>query len=232
MDYSLLIGVRREKFRVVSNPAPNEPAANSNTDHEVIRMGEDQKEPAVRSESNSMASQKLARWRMQSRAISSSEGSEVAHLLIDGGMKAVTVEGPGTYYVGLIDILQEWTWQKRLERFAKMYLWRLDGDGLSALPPESYAKRFWRRCVLDTFEGLELVDDGILGNYSESTMGSRSDASKLGVRGSSLLGGSQSLLATTNPHYSNSISNAPINISSTQPNHNGSIVHDNKVNDP
>ncbi len=30
----------------------------------------------------------------------------------DGGMRARIVEGPGTYYVGIIDILQEWNYTK------------------------------------------------------------------------------------------------------------------------
>lgn len=55
---------------------------------------------------------------------------------------------------GIIDMLQKWTLQKRLERFAKTVFKCEDGDGLSAICPERYADRFWQRVVLDTFEGL------------------------------------------------------------------------------
>jgi hypothetical protein len=121
-------------------------------------------------------------------------------------MRARIVEGPGTYYVGIIDILQEWNYTKvwllvckeivwmdelwwiwgfrscnlfdcislnwlrhwklvmfnnffnfislqRMERFLKTYIKLLDGDGLSAIQPTFYADRFWKRCVVDTFEG-------------------------------------------------------------------------------
>ena len=33
---------------------------------------------------------------------------------------AIIVEGPQSYYLGLIDVLQQWSLRKRLERFAKV----------------------------------------------------------------------------------------------------------------
>lgn len=50
--------------------------------------------------------------------------------------------GPGYYYVGVIDILQTWTLKKRLERFFKVHIQRRDAEGLSAIEPELYQKRF------------------------------------------------------------------------------------------
>lgn len=47
----------------------------------------------------------------------------------DGGVPAEVVEGPSIYYMGLIDILQEWTWTKRLERYFKSTCLCLDKDG-------------------------------------------------------------------------------------------------------
>jgi 1-phosphatidylinositol-4-phosphate 5-kinase len=38
----------------------------------------------------------------------------------DGGMHATVVEGPGTYYMGIIDVLQHWNWEKKIERFLKI----------------------------------------------------------------------------------------------------------------
>ncbi|DAZ94149.1 TPA: hypothetical protein N0F65_007349 [Lagenidium giganteum] len=55
------------------------------------------------------------------------------------------VVGPGFYYIGLIDILQTWTFSKRLERFFKTYILRKDPDGLSALPPKAYRTRFHKK---------------------------------------------------------------------------------------
>lgn len=36
------------------------------------------------------------------------------------GIRAAIVEGPGMFYFGIIDVLQEWNWSKKLERFFKV----------------------------------------------------------------------------------------------------------------
>ncbi|RHY89546.1 hypothetical protein DYB37_007620 [Aphanomyces astaci] len=59
-----------------------------------------------------------------------------------GKRVANTVVGPAYYHLGVIDILQTWTLQKRMERFFKINLRRVDGDGLSAIAPDKYKKRF------------------------------------------------------------------------------------------
>lgn len=51
------------------------------------------------------------------------------------GLDVEVVEAPGTYYIGLIDVLQEWNLSKKLERFYKLYVRGLDGDGISAIEP-------------------------------------------------------------------------------------------------
>ncbi|KAF1786157.1 Phosphatidylinositol-4-phosphate 5-kinase, N-terminal domain [Phytophthora cactorum] len=59
------------------------------------------------------------------------------------GMRmANTVVGPAYYHLGVIDILQTWTFQKRMERFFKIAFKGVDGDGLSAIPPKLYQARF------------------------------------------------------------------------------------------
>ena len=77
----------------------------------------------------------------------------------DGGMHAAVVEGPGTYYMGIIDVLQEWNWEKKLERFFKIYFKWMDPDGLSAAPPQKYVDRFMKRCVVEVFDGLYVSDN-------------------------------------------------------------------------
>ncbi|KAF1330101.1 Phosphatidylinositol4phosphate5kinase, partial [Globisporangium splendens] len=62
-----------------------------------------------------------------------------------GTRRANTVVGPSIYYFGLIDILQQWTMEKKMERFAKTKLLGKDTDGLSALPPTAYCDRFKRK---------------------------------------------------------------------------------------
>nr|CAI9859000.1 Phytopthora agathidicda GPCR-PIPK 7 [Phytophthora agathidicida] len=56
--------------------------------------------------------------------------------------KSKRVFGPGYYYVGIIDILQTWTLQKKLERFLKVDIQQKDGEGLSAIDPVRYQRRF------------------------------------------------------------------------------------------
>ncbi|TDH67654.1 hypothetical protein CCR75_002844 [Bremia lactucae] len=59
------------------------------------------------------------------------------------GMRmANTVVGPAYYHLGVIDILQTWTFQKRMERLFKIVFRGVDGDGLSAIPPKLYQARF------------------------------------------------------------------------------------------
>ncbi|CAK4084430.1 unnamed protein product [Aphanomyces euteiches] len=53
-----------------------------------------------------------------------------------------SISGPGLYYVGVIDILQTWNWNKRLERWVKIWLRNKDPHGLSAIPPYAYQVRF------------------------------------------------------------------------------------------
>ncbi len=50
--------------------------------------------------------------------------------------------GAGAYFIGVVDILQEWTWQKKLEWFWKIWVCRYNSEGVSAIPPAPYAKRF------------------------------------------------------------------------------------------
>ena len=73
---------------------------------------------------------------------------------------ASIVEGPQSYHMGIIDILQRWTVRKRLERLAKS--WRRDAwAGISAVPPGEYAKRFTERVIFDVFDAPELEQEGV-----------------------------------------------------------------------
>lgn len=54
---------------------------------------------------------------------------------------------------GIVDILQEWTWRKRVERVCKVRLLQQDPDGISCMHPYPYAVRFLSRVVDALFEG-------------------------------------------------------------------------------
>lgn len=123
MDYSLLIGVKRERFEVMNGTATENRSSSPSVPPwhlSALRGGED-------------------RFRREA----------------DGGIRAPVVEGPGVFYFGIIDILQAWNWKKRLERFFKMYFKFKDGNGLSAINSKDYADRFFKRCVVDAFEGID-----------------------------------------------------------------------------
>jgi len=62
-----------------------------------------------------------------------------------GGLEAAVCQGPGIYYVGIIDILQQWNLTKKLERILKGYIFRKDPKGISCVPPDQYQKRFMNK---------------------------------------------------------------------------------------
>ena len=69
-----------------------------------------------------------------------------------GGVRAQVIEGPGIYYMGIIDILQNYTLQKKAEHFLKRYVLRKDGMGISCVDPITYQKRFMgymRKIIVD-----------------------------------------------------------------------------------
>ena len=45
-------------------------------------------------------------------------------------------------HLAIIDYLQLWNMNKKLERYSKIYLLGKNGDGLSAINPKAYAARF------------------------------------------------------------------------------------------
>ncbi len=64
-----------------------------------------------------------------------------------GGLRAAVVEGPGVYYMGVIDILQRWTLKKRAENWFKTRVLCQNLGGVSAVPPDQYASRFKSRVL-------------------------------------------------------------------------------------
>lgn len=69
-------------------------------------------------------------------------GTEFTHKGPDSTFAAQTVTGPAIYHFGIIDFLQNWTFQKRIERAIKIYVMRKDPDGLSVMNPIDYKLRF------------------------------------------------------------------------------------------
>jgi len=54
----------------------------------------------------------------------------------------VRLENYTTIHIAIIDYLQEWNLSKRIERQSKVLILGKNGDGLSAIKPKAYARRF------------------------------------------------------------------------------------------
>jgi len=69
--------------------------------------------------------------------------STMEHFFNSSWQKGVLSEnGTELYFAGIIDILQTYTWRKKLEVFFKTKLLCKDGRGVSVAPPKNYADRF------------------------------------------------------------------------------------------
>ncbi|ETO15687.1 G-protein-coupled receptor family protein [Reticulomyxa filosa] len=60
---------------------------------------------------------------------------------------ARAIEGPGIYFVGIIDMLQKWDTNKKVESYVKNYLRCKDRNGLSCVEPGFYRTRFLRKML-------------------------------------------------------------------------------------
>ena len=77
--------------------------------------------------------------------------------------------GDAMYFLGVIDILQPWNTQKKLERACKLTFLRKDPEGLSAAEPSHYGSRFYKRCCeLFAAEGEAIVPTGPLQELNQS----------------------------------------------------------------
>ncbi|KAJ0402539.1 hypothetical protein P43SY_000802 [Pythium insidiosum] len=145
MDYSLLLGVHNQEYTV----NPDETYSQDNYMPRTSRATKpSNREPGMRCVSPSRNPE--------------SNGGGLPRLGT-GTRRANTVVGPSIYYFGLIDILQQWTMDKKLERFAKTKILGKDPDGLSAIPPTAYCDRFKRRMaeILSISVSGEEDDDGV-----------------------------------------------------------------------
>ncbi|KDO35728.1 hypothetical protein SPRG_00503 [Saprolegnia parasitica CBS 223.65] len=160
MDYSLLMGVHDVEFTV--------DAEMSELDH----ASENDQSTYVKNTFQPMMHQMSAEARSNLEA-------ERKPLPRSGMRMANTVVGPAYYHLGVIDILQTWTFQKRMERFLKINLRRVDGDGLSAIEPERYKKRFQLK-MADMLGVKELLlhhakDNDFVGQSSHMDLESSAD---------------------------------------------------------
>ncbi|CAH0479628.1 unnamed protein product [Peronospora belbahrii] len=159
IDYSLLVGIHHRSFNVshYSSGDCDSPAfihhdnccSMTSQFHVSNRNG--------RSNSSESHSSSFTRNRSSSGGIPNSRGCNCSsgtngakkplHYLAHEGMSVDEVHGPGLYYLGLIDILQQWNFRKRVEYFIRVYLLLQDRHGISVANPRQYADRFQQRVV-------------------------------------------------------------------------------------
>ncbi|KAK3271622.1 hypothetical protein CYMTET_20046 [Cymbomonas tetramitiformis] len=146
MDYSLLLGVSNMEFdlRHLYDPDPRRQPFGTGNNYPPSRprnssLGDLVPRPSAPQEA--VLEQRSSSGPMPSK--------EHADSLTDDthcqGFYTSSVVGPGHFYIGVIDILQEWTIKKRLERFVKTVIFNRDPDGLSAIEPVRYQDRFQRK---------------------------------------------------------------------------------------
>lgn len=112
MDYSLLIGMHYSDFTI-------------STEGQVCRV------PTTRQYSTSSESDVISVPMLNTSHINNSNS-----FIVDA------ISGPSMYYLGMVDVLQQYTMKKKIERMYKVYVLRKDKKGISVMKPRSYAKRF------------------------------------------------------------------------------------------
>mmetsp|Transcript_31134 Transcript_31134/g.22577 ORF Transcript_31134/g.22577 Transcript_31134/m.22577 type:complete len:109 (-) Transcript_31134:9-335(-) len=65
--------------------------------------------------------------------------------------------GDKRYHISLIDFLQSWDTNKKLERFTKTHLLAKNKDGVSAVPPRQYFTRF-NNFMRDSIFPISIID--------------------------------------------------------------------------
>lgn len=158
MDYSLLVGIKRRNFEVIDS-APSTPLTKTHlAATQQLHQQQDKDREKTPRISPLPANHVPSTPATSTPVLNGRLNTLTAFKDPDGAMHAAVVEGQGTFYIGIIDILQEWNYDKWYERMFKMYALRKDGNGLSAMDPVSYRRRFYQRAVLDVFDGLGLDD--------------------------------------------------------------------------
>ncbi|TYZ58776.1 hypothetical protein PybrP1_003345 [[Pythium] brassicae (nom. inval.)] len=118
MDYSLLVGVHKCRLQLADT------AVAIREDDDGDDDGDDGDSDGDRDDSGRAAAPPLT------------AGANLAPLADDSDTEV--------YFVGIIDILQEWDWEKQMEKVGKMLIGK-SGSGISAVPPDAYCQRFKAR---------------------------------------------------------------------------------------
>ena len=169
MDYSLLLGVNNKDYLVKTSSSDEgdgeeEKLLGDHNDEEneeewkdesvlgserSLFLGGSESEncqneitKALQSEEEGEEEEEEVKGGEDEKKMNDKKQEEGGHCLCENKLRATRVIGPAYYYLGIIDMLQEWTWEKRLERFWKVTINGKDPDGVSCTPPGVYLERF------------------------------------------------------------------------------------------
>ncbi|RMX69451.1 hypothetical protein DD238_003725 [Peronospora effusa] len=157
IDYSLLVGIHHRSFNVSHYSSADNCDPTAFVHHDVCCSMSGHSNRSGRSNSSESHNSSFVRNRSSSGDFQDSRGCKCSpgingvkkplHHLAHEGMSVDEVHGPGLYYLGLVDILQQWNFRKRVEYFVRVYLLLQDRHGISVANPRQYADRFQQRVV-------------------------------------------------------------------------------------
>ncbi|KAF1779162.1 Phosphatidylinositol-4-phosphate 5-kinase, N-terminal domain [Phytophthora cactorum] len=162
IDYSLLVGIHHRSFNVShyssadSFDSPklvrHDSGCSMSSQFRVsTRSGRSNSSDSYSTNSSFIRNRSSSGGNQYSRGCYCSSNSNSIkksfHPIAHGGMSVDEVHGPGLYYLGLIDILQQWNLRKRVEHFVRVYVLMQDRHGISVVNPRQYADRFQQRVI-------------------------------------------------------------------------------------
>jgi hypothetical protein len=130
MDYSLLVGIERDDFQRKVETMRTRSTVGDGEAHDNLQFVKSRYQDRVNLLSSSLNSNNE---KEQDPMKKFDRTSRKAH-----GILCETE----TVHLSIIDYLQEWNTNKKLERMYKTQILQKSGSGLSAIEPISYAQRF------------------------------------------------------------------------------------------
>lgn len=159
IDYSMLLGVHTRRFDIFQGT--------SNLAMEKIDEGRPTpsssphgKLSSAETKSDSVSTS-MAQTPMRGFLLGVNGNRDRQHCKFENQiLRAAYVEGPALYFISIVDVLQQYTFRKRMERLLKIALRCRSSDGFCVIPPDAYADRFRNRIIEGAIEGVRFTGHG------------------------------------------------------------------------